>query len=128
MTSTLSTIDFKLVTEGTFLFDHITIKLYNVVFKRRARNWSLSLGSRVLMGCFCSKQRPQIFEDPSLLASQSRCNGVLFVYFLIIILFIYSIKFATAVTPKEVKKLNELFRKLGSTLVDDGFLNRVICS
>ncbi|XP_047965918.1 calcineurin B-like protein 4 [Salvia hispanica] len=52
------------------------------------------------MGCFCSKQRPQIFEDPSLLASQSRF------------------------TPKEVKKLNELFRKLGSTLVDDGFLNR----
>ncbi|XP_042023723.1 calcineurin B-like protein 4 isoform X1 [Salvia splendens] len=52
------------------------------------------------MGCFCSKQRPQIFEDPSLLSSQSRF------------------------TPKEVKKLNELFRKLGSTLVDDGFLNR----
>ncbi|KAH6801839.1 Calcium-binding EF-hand family protein [Perilla frutescens var. frutescens] len=29
-----------------------------------------------------------------------------------------------AVTAKEIKKLNELFRKLGSTLVDDGFINR----
>ncbi|KAL0324186.1 UNVERIFIED_CONTAM: Calcineurin B-like protein 4 [Sesamum calycinum] len=28
------------------------------------------------------------------------------------------------VTVKEVKTLNELYRKLGSTLVDDGFLNR----
>ncbi|XP_057810010.1 calcineurin B-like protein 7 [Salvia miltiorrhiza] len=52
------------------------------------------------MGCVCNKQRPQIFEDPSLLSSQTRF------------------------TAKEIKKLNELFRKLGSTLVDDGFLNR----
>ncbi|KAL0393691.1 UNVERIFIED_CONTAM: Calcineurin B-like protein 8 [Sesamum latifolium] len=29
-----------------------------------------------------------------------------------------------AFTVKEVKTLNELYRKLGSTLVDDGFLNR----
>ncbi|KAI3453834.1 hypothetical protein Pfo_010497 [Paulownia fortunei] len=51
------------------------------------------------MGCVCTKER-RIFEDPSLLSSQ------------------------TIFTVKEVKALNELFRKLGSTIVDDGFLNR----
>ncbi|KAL6547750.1 calcineurin b-like protein [Orobanche hederae] len=49
------------------------------------------------MGSVCTKQR-RIFEDPSLLSSQTRF------------------------TIKEIKSLHELFRKLGSTLVDDGFL------
>ncbi|XP_011082286.1 calcineurin B-like protein 7 isoform X1 [Sesamum indicum] len=51
------------------------------------------------MGCLCTKER-RIFEDPSMLSTQ------------------------TIFTVKEVKTLNELYRKLGSTLVDDGFLNR----
>ncbi|EYU40009.1 hypothetical protein ABFS82_05G111100 [Erythranthe guttata] len=51
------------------------------------------------MGCVCTKKR-RIFEDPSLLSSQ------------------------TIFTVKEIKALNELFRKLGSTFVDDGFINR----
>ncbi|CAA0838232.1 Calcineurin B-like protein 4 [Striga hermonthica] len=53
------------------------------------------------MGCVWAKQKTtRIFEDPSLLSSQTRF------------------------TVTEIKSLNELFRKLGSTLVDDGFLNR----
>ncbi|XP_051151198.1 calcineurin B-like protein 4 [Andrographis paniculata] len=51
------------------------------------------------MGCFGSKQQ-RIFEDPSLLSAQ------------------------TIFTVNEIKALNEVFRKLGSTLVDDGFINR----
>ncbi|XP_073020450.1 calcineurin B-like protein 4 isoform X2 [Primulina eburnea] len=51
------------------------------------------------MGCVCMKQR-QAFEDPSILASQTRF------------------------TVKEVKSLDELFRKLSSSIVDDGFINR----
>ncbi|XP_073305074.1 calcineurin B-like protein 4 isoform X2 [Primulina huaijiensis] len=51
------------------------------------------------MGCVCMKQR-QAFEDPSILASQTRF------------------------TVEEVKSLDELFRKLSSSIVDDGFINR----
>lgn len=45
-----------------------------------------------------------------------------------ILMFLVSIllcALVAAVTVKEVKSLNELYRKLGSTLVDDGFINRV---
>ncbi|XP_073305073.1 calcineurin B-like protein 4 isoform X1 [Primulina huaijiensis] len=57
------------------------------------------------MGCVCMKQR-QAFEDPSILASQTRCMVL------------------NKVTVEEVKSLDELFRKLSSSIVDDGFINR----
>ncbi|XP_073131208.1 calcineurin B-like protein 4 [Henckelia pumila] len=52
------------------------------------------------MGCVCMKQM-RVFKDPSdVLASQTRF------------------------TVKEVKSLNELFKKLSSSIVDDDFINR----
>ncbi|KAL2527726.1 Calcineurin B-like protein 4 [Abeliophyllum distichum] len=51
------------------------------------------------MGCVCMKQR-LAYEDPSILAAQ------------------------TNFTVKEIKALNELFRKLSSSVNDDGVISR----
>lgn len=87
------------------------------------------------MGCVLMKQR-RVFLDPTLLSSQTRCMYIYSAQIMVKILQGYCINLRfcvfmfsmNIVTAEEVKSLNGLFQQLGGTILDDGFMTRVILS
>uniref|UniRef100_A0A2N9IVP5 Calcineurin B-like protein n=1 Tax=Fagus sylvatica TaxID=28930 RepID=A0A2N9IVP5_FAGSY len=60
------------------------------------------------MGCFCSKKaQPQGYEDPTILAAETPCEYA-----------------SDLVTVNEVEALYELFKKLSSSIIDDGLIHK----